>query len=145
MSPVPVAATSSSDRGFRGRTCARIQYPAPSYTTGARVREGTIVARTDRMTIKNMLMLGGVLAGAAYLQNKSRRDRLFGQARGVIDKAKTRASDLAHQVEARSKSFAESDALRSSTDRDTGIGATGGNGNAGYGSSGGMGGSGTYR
>jgi hypothetical protein len=50
------------------------------------------------MTIKNLLMLGGVIAGAAYLQDKGRRDRLFGQARGLFDKAKARASELASQT-----------------------------------------------
>lgn len=47
------------------------------------------------MTMKKLLMLGGVLAGAAFLQNKQRRDRLFGQARDLFDKAKARTSDLA--------------------------------------------------
>jgi hypothetical protein len=47
------------------------------------------------MTIKNLLMLGGVLAGAAYLQDKGRRERLIGQARGLFDKAKARATELA--------------------------------------------------
>ena len=53
------------------------------------------------MTFKNMFLLGGVLAGAAYLQNKSRRDRLIGQARGVLDNAKARAVDITHKVEAK--------------------------------------------
>lgn len=58
------------------------------------------------MTIKNILMLGGVLAGAAYLQDKKRRDRLVCQARDLLDKAKTRASGLADQVESKAHQVA---------------------------------------
>lgn len=62
---------------------------------------GTRVAALRCMTIKNLILLGGALAGAAYLKDKSRRDRLVGQARGIIDQAKTRATEIAGQVKAK--------------------------------------------
>jgi hypothetical protein len=60
------------------------------------------------MTLKGMLMLGGVLAGAAYLQDKNRRDRVVGRARDLIDQAKTRAADISRQVESKVGSAVES-------------------------------------
>ncbi len=69
---------------------------------------GTVIAPSPGMTIKNMLMLTGLLAGAAYLRDKGRRDRLVGKARGLIDQAKTRASDLAHQVESKASDAGDS-------------------------------------
>lgn len=110
------------------------------------------------MKLKNMLLLGGVLAGAAYLQNKSRRERVFGQARGLMDQAKTRASDLAHKVENRAREVADrvgtstastessgtsSYGAGATTRGDNGLGSSGGYG--GVGGSGGLGGSGNYR
>jgi hypothetical protein len=58
-----------------------------------------IIAEPVSMTLKGMLMLGGVLAGAAYLQDKQRRDRAFGRARDMLDKAKSRVADVSRQVE----------------------------------------------
>jgi hypothetical protein len=46
------------------------------------------------MTLKNLFMLGGVIAGAAYLKDQSRRERLFGQARGFLDKAKAKVEEM---------------------------------------------------
>lgn len=60
------------------------------------------------MTLKKLFILGGVLAGAAYLQNKSRRDRLITQGRDLFDRAKTRASKLAHRVESEARESAGS-------------------------------------
>ena len=60
------------------------------------------------MTIKNLLLLGGVLAGAAYLKDKTRRERLMGQARGFIDQAKSRATEIAGQVKAKGSEALES-------------------------------------
>ena len=51
------------------------------------------------MSIKNLLLLGGALAGAAYLKDKDRRDRLVGQARGFLDRMKSRATELAGEVQ----------------------------------------------
>lgn len=47
------------------------------------------------MTLKKLFVLGGALAGAALLQDKGRRERVFGQARGIFDQLKARASELA--------------------------------------------------
>jgi uncharacterized protein YjbJ (UPF0337 family) len=80
---------------------------------------GTVIAPHQDMTIKNMFMLTGLLAGAAYLRDKGRRDRLVGKARGLIDQAKTRAGDLAHQVE--SKASQAASALDSTTSKDNGV------------------------
>jgi hypothetical protein len=55
----------------------------------------------EHMTLKGLFMLGGVIAGAAYLGDKQRRDRLAGRARDLIDQAKTRAADISRQVEAK--------------------------------------------
>lgn len=71
------------------------------------------------MTFKNMFLLGGVLAGAAYLQNKSRRDRLMTQGRDLLDKAKTRAADITHKVE--SKLETRTGDSIASTKRDNGV------------------------
>lgn len=59
------------------------------------------VAGYGDMTLKNIFMLGSVIAGAAYLRDKGRRDRLVGQARGVLDKAKTRATQIAGQIQSK--------------------------------------------
>jgi hypothetical protein len=96
------------------------------------------------MTIKNMLMLGGILAGAAYLKDKTRRDRVTGKARDLIDQAKTRASSLAQRVESKSRELTED---LESADVSS-VGASRGNGTSssyGIGGSGGLGGSGNYR
>lgn len=98
----------------------------------------------SRMTIKNMLMLGGVLAGAVYLKDKTRRDRVLSRARDMLDQAKTRASGLAERVESRTRELArdvESEDVSS-------VGASRGNGmtsSYGVGGSGGLGGSGNFR
>lgn len=78
------------------------------------------------MTIKNMLMLTGVLAGAYYLRDKGRRDRLMSKARGAIDKAKTRATELADKAE--SKGAEAMETLR----RDTSTTGASSNGTSGY-------------
>lgn len=91
------------------------------------------------MTIKNLFLLGSVLAGAAYLQNKGRRDRLVGQARGAIDRAKTRASELVSSVQHKTDNVG-SDV---SSFADNGIGSSVGSTSR-YGDTG-IGGSGTYR
>ena len=105
------------------------------------------------MTLKNLVMLGGVLAGAAYLQNKNRRERVVGSARGALDKWKARAQELAHQVETKAHTFAETGAFSANqavsssagatTRRDNGTSSSGIG--SGYGGSGGIGGSGGYR
>jgi hypothetical protein len=64
------------------------------------------------MTIKNLFILGGAIAGAAYLKDKTRRDRFMGQARGFIDKMKARASEVASEVQSKG-----SDALDSVSNR----------------------------
>jgi hypothetical protein len=66
-----------------------------------RRRVGTDVAPFGAMTFKNLFILGGALAGAAYLKDKTRRDRFMGQARGFIDQVKSRASEIAGQVQAK--------------------------------------------
>lgn len=71
------------------------------------------------MTLKNMFLLGGVLAGAAYLQNKSRRDRLMTQGRNLLDKARTRAVEITHKVE--SKLEPKTGDSIPSTKRDNGV------------------------
>ncbi len=53
------------------------------------------------MTLKKLAILGGVLAGAAYLQNKGRRDRAFTGARDMFDKVKSRAQEVGHQAQAK--------------------------------------------
>jgi hypothetical protein len=95
------------------------------------------------MTIKNLLMLGGVLAGAAYLKDKTRRDRVLTRARGAIDQAKTRASGLAERVESKTREL--QDTLKSQDV--SSVGASRGNGtstniggSSSYGGSGGIGG-----
>lgn len=67
------------------------------------------------MTIKQVLVIGGVIAAGVYLQNKSRRDRLFGQARDLLDMARSRASDVAHRIEHRRDEMA-------AAARDNGVG-----------------------
>jgi hypothetical protein len=69
---------------------------------------GTDVAPLVGMTLKKLIILGGALAGAAYLKDKSRRDRFMGQARGFIDQMKTKASEVASEVKSKG-----SDALNS--------------------------------
>jgi hypothetical protein len=61
------------------------------------------------MTIKNLFVLGSVLAGAAYLQDKGRRERVFGKARGLIDQAKSRASELKGKLESKATELTGSD------------------------------------
>jgi hypothetical protein len=90
------------------------------------VAVGTSVARLVGMTMKKLFMLGGVLAGAAYLRNKDNRDRLFGRVRDMLDKAKTSASDLGESSTSSSSSSSQSS-------RDNDIGSN-------YGSSSGYGG-----
>lgn len=90
------------------------------------------------MTLKKMFMLGGVLAGAAYLQNKSRRDRLISQGRDLLDRAKTRASDVAHKVETRAHDVI--DAARSDNGVGSSVGTSSASSYGGYGA-----GSTTYR
>lgn len=41
-------------------------------------------------------MLGSVLAGAALLRDKGRRNRVFGQARDLFAKLKAQASEMAN-------------------------------------------------
>ena len=53
------------------------------------------------MTIKKLFILGGALAGAAFLKDKTRRERFMGQARGFIDKVKTRATEVAGKAESK--------------------------------------------
>jgi hypothetical protein len=53
------------------------------------------------MTLKKLFILGSALAGAAYLKDKTRRDRFMGQARGFIDKMKTKATEVASDVKAK--------------------------------------------
>ncbi|HUQ03393.1 MAG TPA: hypothetical protein VM261_12910 [Kofleriaceae bacterium] len=96
------------------------------------------------MTIKNLLMLGGVLAGAAYLKDKTRRDRVFGKARDMLDQAKTRASGIAEKVESRTRDLSEQLGSQDTSS----VGASRGNGTTsgyGVGGTGGLGGSGNYR
>src|SRR5690606_10931886 len=87
---------------------------------------GMVVARPDRMTFKKLFLLGSVVAGAAYLQNKSRRERLFGQARDLLDRAKHRASDVTQRMEQRAESMGV-------TSRDNGLGSSMGTEAPGYG------------
>ena len=68
----------------------------------------------EDMTLKGMLMLGGVLAGAAYLKDKQRRDRVVGRARGLIDQAKTRVADVRTQVEEKVEAIKGSEPASSS-------------------------------
>ena len=62
---------------------------------------GTGVALLMDMTLKNLFIVGGALAGAAYLKDKSRRERFLGQARGFMDQLKARATDLATEVKSK--------------------------------------------
>ncbi len=78
------------------------------------------------MTIKQILVIGGVIAAGVYLQNKSRRDRLFAQARDLLDMAKSRASDVAHRIEQQRDEMTV-------TARDNGVGTTTDAGAPGYG------------
>lgn len=64
------------------------------------------------MTIKKLFILGGALAGAAFLKDKTRRERFMGQARGFIDKMKTQATAVAGKVESK-----ESESLDSMSNR----------------------------
>ncbi|KAB2906872.1 MAG: hypothetical protein F9K40_05835 [Kofleriaceae bacterium] len=92
------------------------------------------------MTFKKLFLLGSAVAGAVYLQDKSRRERLFGQARDLLDRAKTRASDVTQRIERKAESMG-------ATSRDNGVGSSLGTEAPGYGGIGGsgIGGSGTYR
>lgn len=102
------------------------------------------------MTLKNMFMLGSVLAGAAYLQDKGRRDRVFGQARGLIDRAKSRASEIAGQIQSRtgqSTATTGDNGVSSSYGNQSSYSGVGGSSATGssIGGTSGFGGSGTYR
>lgn len=59
------------------------------------------------MTLKNLFILGSALAGAAYLKDKTRRDRFMGQARGLIDKVKARATEVAGDVKEKANDVKE--------------------------------------
>lgn len=88
------------------------------------------------MTLKNLFILGGALAGAAYLKDKTRRERFLGQARGFIDQVKTRATEVASEVQSKG-----SEALKSvsSSPAPTNFASTSPFGSSSYG------GSNTYR
>ncbi len=64
------------------------------------------------MTIKKLAVLGSVLAGAAFLQNKTRRDRLMRSATDLISNARDRlsrtAENLSDKTEDLGSSFGES-------------------------------------
>jgi hypothetical protein len=59
------------------------------------------------MTLKTLVILGGAIAGAAYLQNKNRRDRVFTGARDLIDRIKTRAESVGSEVQSKVQSTME--------------------------------------
>ena len=60
------------------------------------------------MKLKHLLLLGGVLAAAAYFQNKHRREQALGQARDLLDRMKRRADDLRHRAARRGERGFES-------------------------------------
>lgn len=60
------------------------------------------------MTLKKLALLGGALAGAAYLRDKTRRDSFMQKARGLVDQARDRIGSISGQQQGQNDEMASS-------------------------------------